>query len=43
VRNVLALLQGVEEAVDEVALAVESEVGLSRFLAVGFQEAIWKS
>jgi hypothetical protein len=31
------LLQGVEEALDEIALAVEGEVGLSRFFAVGFR------
>jgi hypothetical protein len=31
------LLQGVEEVLDEIALAVDGEVGLSRFLAVGFR------
>jgi hypothetical protein len=31
------LLQGVEEALNEIALAVEGEVGLSRVLAVGFR------
>jgi len=30
------LLQGVEEALDEISLAVEGEVGLSWVLAVGF-------
>ena len=31
------LLKGVEEALDEIALAVEGEVGLSGFLAVSFR------
>jgi len=30
------LLQGVEESLDEIALAIEGEVGVSRVLAVGF-------
>jgi hypothetical protein len=30
------LLQGIEEALDKIALAIEGEVGLSRVLAVGF-------
>jgi hypothetical protein len=33
--NAAVLLQGIEEALDEIALAVESEIGLSRVLAVG--------
>jgi hypothetical protein len=30
------LLEGVEEALDEIALAIEGEVGLSRVLALAF-------
>jgi hypothetical protein len=30
------LLEGVEEALDEIALAIEGEIGLSRVFAVGF-------